>query len=320
MATGQPSSPEQPVDKGLVSIASLDLLENSALPMAVFDAASPRRPLIVANRPFLNILQRPLDQAIGVSAQTLLGHDLPGEELAELAQTAGSGCELVFDIQIPTPQGAYPARLALSPLMGPGGRGPRHLAILRTRTADAALAREAEHRGMNALALVQAVVRLSRGDPSAVRQRVDSLVRAHMLLADNAWRGASLSRIIEGELTAAPRERCSLYGDAAMVRGRCVQALALVIGELRRNAELHGALSTPAGRVRLSWKVEEEVLTITWRESGGPPPAAERPAGYGQTIMPALIERQLKGEASLDFAKEGFTGAFRVPAAVIEQA
>ena len=320
MATGQPSSPEPTEEEGAGPNASLDLFESTSLPMAVFDAVSAGRPLIRANRAFLEILQRPLDEATGRSARTLLGQDIPGEELAELAQTAGAGCELILDIEVPTPAGAHPARLALSPLAGPGGRAHRHLAILRTRTADAALAREAEHRGMNALALVQAVVRLSRGDPAAVRQRVESLVRSHMLLADNAWRGASLTRIVEGELAGAPPERCTCDGEGAMLRGRCVQPLALVIGELKLNAELHGAFSTPAGRVRLTWSVDGDVLTFTWQEHGGPPPTADRRAGYGHTIMRALIERQLKGEASLDFPEQGFTGAFRVPAAVIDAA
>ena len=64
-----------------------------------------------------------------------------------------------------------------------------------------------------------------------------------------------------------------------------VQALALVLHELATNAVKHGALSTPEGRVRVGWKVEESDgirrLRLRWEERGGPrvePPAAR---GFG---------------------------------------
>ena len=53
------------------------------------------------------------------------------------------------------------------------------------------------------------------------------------------------------------------------------QAVAMVIHELVTNAAKYGALSSPDGRVSVSWdRTGADVaatLTITWRELGGPP-------------------------------------------------
>jgi len=48
-------------------------------------------------------------------------------------------------------------------------------------------------------------------------------------------------------------------------------ALSLALHELATNATKYGALSRPAGRVRVEWRVEEKMLHLDWEESGGPP-------------------------------------------------
>ncbi|HWE98894.1 MAG TPA: HWE histidine kinase domain-containing protein [Caulobacteraceae bacterium] len=295
-------------------------IDAADLPMAIFDAVAPGAPLLAANAAFLDELQLSSAPGIGASAQSLLGIPLPGPDLSEQGQIGGAGRELIIEVTFPRGAGTHTARLALSPLRDASGAPTRHLAILRERTADAALAREAEHRGMNALALVQSVVRLSRGDVTAVRERVESLVRAHMLLADHGWRRAPLQDIVRDELDGLAQGCCDASGEPLMVRGRCVQPLALALRELRLNAITHGALSSPQGKVRVSWRAQGEDLNIEWRETGGPAPAEIRRAGFGTTITRALIERQLRGEVHQSFTSEGFHGSFRLPQALIREA
>src|SRR6185436_6962753 len=67
------------------------------------------------------------------------------------------------------------------------------------------LAREVDHRAKNALALVQSIVRLSRGATieayvAAVEGRISALSRAHALLAQSRWQGAELDGLIAEEL------------------------------------------------------------------------------------------------------------------------
>lgn len=69
------------------------------------------------------------------------------------------------------------------------------------------LAREVDHRAKNALAVVQATLRLTpRADVDsyarAVEGRVSALARAQTLLAEDRWRGAALRALLEAELAA----------------------------------------------------------------------------------------------------------------------
>src|SRR5262249_19506848 len=70
---------------------------------------------------------------------------------------------------------------------------------------QALLAREVDHRARNALALVQSIVRLTKADTiksyiGAVDGRIGALSRAHTLLAQSRWQGASLAKLADEEL------------------------------------------------------------------------------------------------------------------------
>src|SRR6185295_11795427 len=67
------------------------------------------------------------------------------------------------------------------------------------------LAREVDHRAKNALALVQSIVRLTRGSTieeftSAVEGRIRALSRAHTVLSQSRWQGAELRGLVDEEL------------------------------------------------------------------------------------------------------------------------
>ena len=67
------------------------------------------------------------------------------------------------------------------------------------------LAREVDHRSKNALAVVQATLRLTpkvdaAAYAAAVEGRVSALARAQTLLAEDRWRGASLHALLRAEL------------------------------------------------------------------------------------------------------------------------
>ena len=69
----------------------------------------------------------------------------------------------------------------------------------RTEERQNLLAREADHRAKNALAVVQSIVRLTKADAVkdyvvAVEGRIGALARAHALLAQSRWQGADLGR------------------------------------------------------------------------------------------------------------------------------
>ncbi|SOE01674.1 PAS domain S-box protein [Caenispirillum bisanense] len=188
---------------------------------------------------------------------------------------------------------------------------------------QALLAREVDHRARNALAVVQAVVRLTPADsPEAYREaiegRIAALARAHGLLATARWTGGDLRRLAEDELAPyldAAAERATLDGPAVTLAPDAVQPVAMILHELATNAVKHGALSGPTGRVAVAWHMGEDGdLRLTWEETGGPPvPGAPSRRGFGSGMIQRAA-RQLRGESAKDWRVGGVVCTVRIAA------
>ena len=102
------------------------------------------------------------------------------------------------------------------------------------------------------------------------------------------------------------------------------QAVAMVVHELATNTAKHGALSSPDGRVSVSWDRTgtdtEAILTITWREIGGPPIAAPAQFGYGSSIIRDLIPHELGGTVDLAYLSEGACCKIEIPLTILRNA
>jgi len=91
----------------------------------------------------------------------------------------------------------------------------------------------------------------------------------------------------------------------------------MVIHELVTNAAKHGALSCPDGSVSVSWDRTgtdvAAILTITWRERGGPPIKAPVRSGYGSSLIRNLIPHELGGTVDLTFLPDGACCKIEIP-------
>jgi PAS domain S-box-containing protein len=155
------------------------------------------------------------------------------------------------------------------------------------------LSREVDHRAKNLLAVVQAAVTLTTGDTAeqvkaAISGRIQALANAHNLLALSHWEGAPLNTIIQQELAAYCREEGSpavITCPSKMLGPQAAQSIAVVLHELVTNAVKYGALSVPAGRVRVECSLKpNQDLLIHWTETEGPkvtPPSRE---GFGTRV------------------------------------
>lgn len=193
---------------------------------------------------------------------------------------------------------------------------------------------ELNHRVKNTLAIVQSLAQhtqRSKPDPReftrAFGDRIMSLSRAHDVLAQTAWEGASLDRIVNAVLEpfAAHAGRVAVTGETVHLPANTVITFALMLNELATNAAKYGALSADAGRVEIAWTVSPaatgEGLTVdlTWQELDGPPVAPPKHRGFGSRLLAASAQ-QIKGELEAEFAPAGLRVRIRFPVPAAEKA
>jgi len=175
------------------------------------------------------------------------------------------------------------------------------------------LAREADHRTKNLLALAQATVHLAQGETpaalkTAIEGRLRALATAHTLLAQTRWAGADLRKIVEEELSPyrSGEQRAAIDGPTLLLAPDQAQAIAMALHELVTNAVKYGALSVPGGRLRVEWRLNPgRQLALRWIESGGPPVKPPERQGFGTRVMERMICGQLNGEVDFDWRPEG---------------
>jgi len=189
------------------------------------------------------------------------------------------------------------------------------------------LTREVDHRAKNALAVVQAAIRLApKTDPAAfvraVEGRVAALSRAQVMLAEASWRGADLRTLAEGALgtflavTDADAPRAEVAGPPVLLAATAAQPLSLALHELATNAARYGALSAPGGLITLTWEIDRQAgaLRLAWAEAGGPPIAAPPShRGFGTRVVDATIREQLGGTVARSWNTTGLTCDITLP-------
>lgn len=183
------------------------------------------------------------------------------------------------------------------------------------------LAREVDHRARNALAVVQAIVRMTREASQqayilAVEGRIHALAQAHTLLSEARWKGADVVRLVAEELAPyrnSDGHRVHIDGPSVFLSPEKAQNLALALHELATNSAKYGALSVVTGHLDVVWENKRGVLTLRWQESGGPPVAPPTTQGFGTKIMNASIKHQIGGNVALDWRPTGLHCTLQVP-------
>ena len=183
------------------------------------------------------------------------------------------------------------------------------------------LAREVDHRARNALAVVQAIVRLTRSNSQqgyieAVEGRIHALAQAHTLLSESRWEGADVRTLVGEELApyrGGDPARVKIEGPAVMLSPEKAQNLALALHELATNSAKYGALSVAKGSLFVGWQTDRNILTLSWREAGGPSVQAPSSQGFGTKILNASIKHQIGGNVTWDWRPSGLHCTVQVP-------
>ena len=181
------------------------------------------------------------------------------------------------------------------------------------------LTREVDHRAKNALALAQSIVRLTRADNvktyvNAVEGRINALARVHTILSLSSWQGAEISKLVDQELAPySMSDQIRLSGAEVELQPATAQTLALALHELVTNSAKYGALSMLSGQLSIDWESEDDILALTWKETGGPLVRAPTSRGFGTRSLMASVELQLGGQALFDWRPEGLICRLLIP-------
>jgi two-component sensor histidine kinase/FixJ family two-component response regulator len=189
---------------------------------------------------------------------------------------------------------------------------------------------ELHHRIKNTLATVSAIASQSlrtatsiEHGQQAIEGRLVALGRAHDLLMQVSWANASLVATVRGATEPYDGKGAghfSIEGPDIGITSGAVIALAMTFNELCTNTTKFGALSVPAGRIEITWVVDNETqrLRLTWTEKGGPAVEAPTRRSFGTRMMGSLGQ-QLNGEVQLAYQPTGFVYTLDVPLASLTQ-
>ena len=186
---------------------------------------------------------------------------------------------------------------------------------------------ELNHRVKNTLTTVQAIARQSMASSSSPEefqatfdQRLMALSRAHDLLMRETWTSAGLGQIVAETLAPFSLDeegRIVIGGPEVRLSPTAAVTMTLAFHELATNAARFGALSSAVGRVAVDWSVDQTdaggVLTLNWREAGGPHVMPPTRRGFGSRLIERGAARELGGNVRLDFEPAGVACVFNLP-------
>ena len=172
---------------------------------------------------------------------------------------------------------------------------------------------ELNHRVRNTLATVLAIVRLTLRErapapelEARLTDRLMNLSTAHDVLMRRHGYSADLADIARAAVAPlVPSGRISFAGPPAGLSTSVAVALSMALHELATNALKHGALATPAGRVRMTWTAVDDAVDLEWRESGGEPVLQPEGTGFGLQLLRRGLAGTLGRGAELVFDPAG---------------
>ena len=325
------AAPEVLVDRReLASVA----LERTRMPIIIADARQPDIPIVLVNQAFLDMTGYSDAEVIGRNCRFLQGPETDRAVVADLKSALEGRGDWTGELLNYRKDGAtFWNQVFISPIEDDNGRVIYFFGsqidvtdkrrALELEASEHRLLREVDHRAMNALALVQAIVRLSRTDSveryaQIVQGRVGALARAHVVLAQGGWNGANLDDLVRRELQTLSARGVTVEGPGVHVSSDQVQPLLLVLHEMADDVSRRGALASDGGEVRVRcWRDDAGGRQgFEWRETGGGAETASRTPDFASFLVTTLVERQLKGAMSWREGPSGLEVDLRLPVVV----
>ncbi|SCY17745.1 sensor histidine kinase [Microvirga guangxiensis] len=199
---------------------------------------------------------------------------------------------------------------------------------VRSEEHQLLLLNELNHRVKNTLATVQSIASQTlrtatstQAAREAIESRLFALSRAHDVLTRENWEGAWIGEVVSEAMhpfQSVGHSRIHCHGPKVRLPPNVALAIAMALQELATNAVKYGSLSNEAGKVRISWQVDETRdsphLVLRWEESDGPSVVPPTRRGFGTRLIErSLSQGHLAGEAKIDFAADGVVCTIDAP-------
>lgn len=183
--------------------------------------------------------------------------------------------------------------------------------------------RDMRHRAGNLysqiLALFAQTARTSKSiaDLSTKYQaRLLAMANADRLITEGGWKSIPI-RDLFNVVLGPYYERASFEGPNIDLEPDPVFNLSAALHELTGNAAKYGSLSRPEGQIEIRWNLGRSdrgvTLDLDWIERHGPPTRHPRRSGFGTRLVDLVIRRQLNGEITRTYARDGLRVKLVVP-------
>jgi two-component sensor histidine kinase len=180
---------------------------------------------------------------------------------------------------------------------------------------------ELNHRVKNTLATIQSISRMTsknsidmKAYEEAFSARLMALSATHNLLTESAWSGVELHHLLHTELKPfQAHARVSLDGPAVILTSKIAVALGMAVHEMATNAAKYGAWHGSGGTVRIRWWVQDDWLTLEWREKCAriiKPPTS---SGFGSRLLRQTAVHELQGKVETVYNRDGLHAVFTIP-------
>jgi two-component system CheB/CheR fusion protein len=151
--------------------------------------------------------------------------------------------------------------------------------------------------------------------------RLSAMGRIQNIVTRTAEGSVDLAELVHDELVghvAHYSDQVDVDGPEIELRAKPAQTLSLAIHELTTNAVKYGALSTPSGHIRVSWRImaaaDNPRLAFEWVETGVPV-IDQEPArnGFGRELIERGLPYELNANTALEFRQGGVRCVMELP-------
>lgn len=174
------------------------------------------------------------------------------------------------------------------------------------------LTAQVNHRANNLLAVIYGIVNLTEAEDvslfkSTICGRLESLSRTNSFIAGTNWSDVELEHLVKKHLGVP---HLMIKGEPLTIKSKSAQSLGMILHEMLTNAQRHGALSMPEGRIRFRWLAHEGKFIMRWEERNGPSIIGVHRPSVGWKIIENSM-RQFRGTVEPNWASDGLCCDFK---------